>query len=185
MTKHIELNSEQDTIDLAHYIAPLVGPGSVITLYGDLGSGKTFFVKALGAFLGVPDEIDSPSFVIFKEYHCGRFPLYHLDLYRLKHEDELLDLGLLDMLESGITVIEWPQLAEKLLHLTGCNQRIQYKERSQATLVRNRIGSPARASKEIGFDAEIDLDTGLRALIEWRADHKASVESRRAKARAE
>lgn len=115
MTKHIELNSEQDTIDLAHYIAPLVGPGSVITLYGDLGSGKTFFVKALGAFLGVPDEIDSPSFVIFKEYHCGRFPLYHLDLYRLKHEDELLDLGLLDMLESGITVIEWPQLAEKLL----------------------------------------------------------------------
>ena len=115
MTKHIELNSEQDTIDLAHYIAPLVGPGSVITLYGDLGSGKTFFVKALGAFLGVPDEIDSPSFVIFKEYHCGRFPLYHLDLYRLKHEDELLDLGLLDMLEGGITVIEWPQLAEKLL----------------------------------------------------------------------
>lgn len=115
MTKHIELNSEQDTIDLAHYIAPLLVPGSVITLYGDLGSGKTFFVKALGAFLGVPDEIDSPSFVIFKEYHCGRFPLYHLDLYRLKHEDELLDLGLLDMLESGITVIEWPQLAEKLL----------------------------------------------------------------------
>jgi tRNA threonylcarbamoyl adenosine modification protein YjeE len=115
MTKHIELNSEQDTIDLAHYIAPLLVPGSVITLYGDLGSGKTFFVKALGAFLGVPDEIDSPSFVIFKEYHCGRFPLYHLDLYRLKHEDELLDLGLLDMLEGGITVIEWPQLAEKLL----------------------------------------------------------------------
>jgi len=115
MTKHIELNSEQDTIDLAHYIAPLLVPGSVISLYGDLGSGKTFFVKALGAFLGVPDEIDSPSFVIFKEYHCGRFPLYHLDLYRLKHEDELLDLGLLDMLEGGITVIEWPQLAEKLL----------------------------------------------------------------------
>jgi len=115
MTKHIDLNSEQDTIDLAHYIAPLLGPGSVVTLYGDLGSGKTFFVKALGAFLGIGDEIDSPSFVIFKEYHCGRFPFYHLDLYRLKSEDELLDLGLLDMLESGVTVIEWPQLAENFL----------------------------------------------------------------------
>ncbi|HPF09675.1 MAG: tRNA (adenosine(37)-N6)-threonylcarbamoyltransferase complex ATPase subunit type 1 TsaE [Candidatus Cloacimonetes bacterium] len=115
MTKRIDLNTEQDTIDLAHYIAPLLGPGSVLTLYGDLGSGKTFFVKALGAFLGVQEEIDSPSFVIFKEYHCGRFPLYHLDLYRLKSEDELLDLGLFDMLESGITVIEWPELAESFL----------------------------------------------------------------------
>jgi tRNA threonylcarbamoyladenosine biosynthesis protein TsaE len=115
MTKRIDLHSEQNTIDLAHYIAPLLGPGSVIALYGDLGSGKTFFVKALGAFLGIGEEIDSPSFVLFKEYHCGRFPLYHLDLYRLKSEDELLDLGLLDMLESGITVIEWPRLAENIL----------------------------------------------------------------------
>lgn len=115
MTKRIDLHSEQDTIDLAHYIAPLLGPGSVLTLYGDLGSGKTFFVKALGAFLGIGEEIDSPSFVIFKEYHCGRFPLYHLDLYRLKDEGELLDLGLFDMLESGITVIEWPELAENIL----------------------------------------------------------------------
>lgn len=115
MTKRIELHSEQDTIDLAHYIAPLLGPGSVITLYGDLGSGKTFFVKALGAFLGISEGIDSPSFVIFKEYHCGRFPLYHLDLYRLKNEDELLDLGLLDMLETGITVVEWPELTENFL----------------------------------------------------------------------
>lgn len=113
--KRIELNSEKDTLDLAHYVAPLVGPGSVITLQGELGTGKTFFVKALGSFLGVPDEMDSPSFVIFKEYHCGRFPLYHLDLYRLKSEDELLDLGLLDMLESGITIIEWPEIARDFL----------------------------------------------------------------------
>lgn len=74
------------------------------------------------------------------------------------------------------------ELAERLLHLTGSNQPIQYKERSQATLVRNRIGSPARAKKEIGFEAEIGLDQGLRALIEWRATHKAGVERRRAKA---
>lgn len=74
------------------------------------------------------------------------------------------------------------ELAEMLLQLTGSNQPIQYKERSQATLVRNRIGSPDRARDEIGFQAQIDLAEGLRKLIEWRASHKAGVERRRAKA---
>lgn len=71
------------------------------------------------------------------------------------------------------------ELAEKLLNLTGCNKDIQYAPRSQATLVKNRIGSPVKASREIGFSADIDLDEGLRRLIEWRADHKAEVETRR------
>lgn len=75
------------------------------------------------------------------------------------------------------------ELAEMLLNLTGSNQPIQYKERSQATLVRNRIGSPVRAEKEIGFKAGIPLLDGLRALIEWRASHKEEVEARRAAAR--
>ncbi len=74
------------------------------------------------------------------------------------------------------------EVAEKLLHLTGSNQPIKYAPRSQATLVRNRIGSPVRARKEIGFDAEIGLDEGLRRLIDWRRGHIAQVESRRAKA---
>lgn len=72
------------------------------------------------------------------------------------------------------------ELAEKLLDLTGCNQPIQYKERSQATLVRNRIGSPVLASQEIGFTAKTNLDEGLKSLIEWRASHKAEVAARRA-----
>jgi UDP-glucose 4-epimerase len=71
------------------------------------------------------------------------------------------------------------ELAEKLLNLTGCNKDIQYAPRSQATLVKNRIGSPLKASREIGFTADIDLDEGLRRLIEWRAAHKAEVETRR------
>jgi UDP-glucose 4-epimerase len=71
------------------------------------------------------------------------------------------------------------ELAEKLLNLTGCNKEIQYAPRSQATLVKNRIGSPVKASKEINFTADIDLDEGLRRLIEWRAAHKAEVEARR------
>jgi len=72
------------------------------------------------------------------------------------------------------------ELAERLLNLTGCNEEIRYMPRSQATLVRNRIGDPRRASQEIGFDAEISLDDGLRALIDWRSKHKAEVDARRA-----
>lgn len=71
------------------------------------------------------------------------------------------------------------ELAEKLLNLTGCNKEIQYAPRSQATLVKNRIGSPLKASSEIGFNADLDLDEGLRRLIDWRAAHKADVETRR------
>lgn len=75
------------------------------------------------------------------------------------------------------------EIAEKLLRLTGSNQSINYAPRSAATLVRNRIGDPAKASREIDFTACIDLDEGLQRLIEWRADHKEAVEQRRAKSR--
>jgi len=71
------------------------------------------------------------------------------------------------------------ELAEMLIELTGCKYPIKYAPRSQATLVRNRIGSPKRASEEIGFTANLDLMDGLKQLIEWRANHKAEVEARR------
>jgi UDP-glucose 4-epimerase len=74
------------------------------------------------------------------------------------------------------------ELAELLLQITGCKQPIKYAPRSQATLVRNRIGSPKLAREEIGFDAKVDLREGLRRLIEWRAQHKSEVEARRRKA---
>lgn len=71
------------------------------------------------------------------------------------------------------------ELAEMLVELTGCQKPINYAPRSQATLVRNRVGCPKRASKDIGFDAQLDLIEGLKRLIEWRKNHKAEVESRR------
>ena len=74
------------------------------------------------------------------------------------------------------------ELAEQLIVLTGSNQPVQYAPRSTATLVRNRIGDPAKASREINFTAEIELREGLEKLIAWRAAHKAEVEARRAAA---
>jgi UDP-glucose 4-epimerase len=74
------------------------------------------------------------------------------------------------------------ELAEMLVGLTGSNQPIKYAPRSQATLVRNRIGCPKRAKAEIGFSAQIELREGLRRLIDWRGTHKAEVAARRQKA---
>lgn len=71
------------------------------------------------------------------------------------------------------------ELAELLLEITGCQKTIKFAPRSQATLVRNRVGSPKLASAEIGFNARLDLREGLKQLIEWRATHKAEVEARR------
>jgi len=71
------------------------------------------------------------------------------------------------------------ELAEMLIELTGCDKPIQYAPRSQATLVRNRIGDPKRASEEIGFTAKTDLREGLQRLIDWRASHIAEVKARR------
>ena len=71
------------------------------------------------------------------------------------------------------------QLAELLLEITGCSRAVQYAPRSQATLVRNRVGSPKKARAEIGFNATLDLREGLKRLIEWRATHKAEVAARR------
>lgn len=71
------------------------------------------------------------------------------------------------------------ELAGMLIELTGCAKPIKYAPRSQATLVRNRIGCPERATAEIGFTAKVELQEGLRRLIDWRANHRAEVESRR------
>lgn len=74
------------------------------------------------------------------------------------------------------------EIAERLLMLTGSNQQIRYAPRSQATLVRNRIGSPVKAAKEINFNADIDLSDGLDRLIKWRNEHKEAVRQRRSRA---
>ena len=71
------------------------------------------------------------------------------------------------------------ELAEMLLKITGSDEAINFAPRSQATLVRNRVGSPKKASQEIGFTATLDLIEGLKRLIDWRNNHKAEVESRR------
>jgi tRNA threonylcarbamoyladenosine biosynthesis protein TsaE len=100
--------SPSDTIALGRSFAAARKVGDVIGLEGDLGAGKTQWVKGLLAGLGSDEEATSPTFTLLHEYRAGRLPVYHFDFYRIQHRDELDALGLNDYLEGdGVTVIEW------------------------------------------------------------------------------
>jgi tRNA threonylcarbamoyladenosine biosynthesis protein TsaE len=128
MTRVYQLNSEQDTKELAEKIAPLLKKGDVLTLYGDLGSGKTFFTKYLGVAIGVKEIISSPTFVLLNIYQAESLKLYHLDLYRINDYEDVWSLGLEELFEEGITVIEWPLLAEPILPKERRQFTINYKK---------------------------------------------------------
>ena len=102
-------HSEFETAAVGREIAADLRAGDVVLLAGELGAGKTAFVRGLAEGLGIdPAEVTSPTFTLIQEYAGGRVPLYHVDLYRLK-SIEVEDLGLDDLtMEGGVTAIEWP-----------------------------------------------------------------------------
>jgi tRNA threonylcarbamoyladenosine biosynthesis protein TsaE len=101
--------SEGETLDVARALARRLVPGSVVLLEGDLGAGKTTFVRGLAAGLGLdPDEVSSPTFALIHEYRDGTLPLFHVDLYRLEGR-AAEELGLEELQTAGgVLAIEWP-----------------------------------------------------------------------------
>jgi tRNA threonylcarbamoyladenosine biosynthesis protein TsaE len=116
--------SEAETFELARKTAAAFKGNEVILLVGELGAGKTVFAKGLASGAGVADtdRVSSPSFTLVNVYE-GRHRVFHIDLYRLEREAEILDLGWEDMLGEGIVIVEW---AEKLTFpLAGIRVRIE------------------------------------------------------------
>ncbi len=107
--------SPQQTAAFARRLATTLSPGSVLALYGDLGSGKTCFVRGLADALNVPGPVTSPTYTLIHEYDSTP-PLYHMDLYRIGDVDSIYALGMDEYFEGGgITVIEWADRVESLL----------------------------------------------------------------------
>ena len=104
--------NENETIDLGYKLGKLLSKGSFIALKGDLAGGKTTFTKGIGKALNVKQIINSPTFTILKIYN-GDLTLYHIDAYRLENND--YDLGLDELTDEGIMVVEWPEYYENYL----------------------------------------------------------------------
>jgi len=113
----IHSKSTSETMQIGKSIGSLLLPGDVVALVGELGTGKTQFIKglAVGVGIGKPTYISSPSFTLINEYK-GKIPFYHIDLFRLRAEKEAEDLGLEEYFQSGgITAIEWADRIPSLL----------------------------------------------------------------------
>ena len=110
-------HSAEQTINFGYDFGRQLSPGSIVCLFGDLGSGKTTFIKGLASSVADVDiqQVCSPTFVYLNIYQ-GRKTVYHFDLYRLKNADEFLSMGFDDMLfTDGICCIEWSERIESLL----------------------------------------------------------------------
>ena len=109
-------NTPEETEALGARLARALEPGAVVAFTGDLGAGKTAFVRGLARGLGVQDRVTSPTFTVVNEYEGGRLPLFHFDLYRLGSADELFDIGWEDYLaRGGVCAVEWSERMEELL----------------------------------------------------------------------
>jgi len=125
----IRINSKDidDTIKLGENISKFLFSGSVVTLVGDLGAGKTILTKGIAKGLNVKEIVNSPTFNILKCYFSGLLPFYHIDAYRLEDsKDENKNIGLDEVIEGdGVCVIEWPKYISELISVPTLNIEIK------------------------------------------------------------
>ena len=111
-----ETYSAEETRALGRKIGETALPGDVYTLVGDLGVGKTVFTQGIAEGLGITEPVSSPTFTIVQEYHTGRMPFYHFDVYRIGCVEEMDEIGFDDYVYGeGLTMIEWANLIEEIL----------------------------------------------------------------------
>lgn len=124
MKKHVVTNSPKETIEYAKKLAKSLSPGTVLCLEGQLGSGKTTFIKGLAEGLGLkhPEQVKSPTFVLMHIYK-SKIPLYHFDCYRLDSLEELENIGFVDFVNDpqAISCVEWAGKAGDLIPEGACH----------------------------------------------------------------
>ena len=112
----IKIQHIEEIREAARQFVNHIGDRRVFAFYGEMGAGKTTFIKAICEELGVEDVITSPTFAIVNEYTSSDGPIYHFDIYRIKKLEEVYDMGFEDYFYSGaLCFIEWPELIEEVL----------------------------------------------------------------------
>ncbi len=127
-----ELKDEQATIAVANTFAQVCEPPLTLYFQGPLGAGKTTFIRAFLRALGVEGKIKSPSYAIVEPYHLADFDIYHLDLYRLAHVDELEMIGIREYFSPrSICCIEWPEHGKGVLPTPDMDFILEYQEQGR------------------------------------------------------
>ena len=173
--------SEENTMFVAGLFATAIGAGGVIYLEGDLGAGKTTFVRGFMRGLGFLDAVKSPTFTLVEPYELGRGQVYHFDLYRLGHPEELEYLGVDDYFnENALCLIEWPEKGSG--YLPDCDILLSIEpvlleplalEQSSAQLLSKQLSSEQLSSEQQTkmnnndarqYTFEAKTETGRQAL---------------------
>lgn len=146
MEQRVTTQSAEETEAVAATLAAALRPGDIVALHGDLGAGKTCFIRGLARGLGVTRTVHSPTFTLINEYP-GRLTLYHMDLYRIRNADEALDFGLDDYLfGDGVCAIEWAERIARLL--PPATIRVSLVPGGPADERRIEIAAPGRTPRE-------------------------------------
>lgn len=135
--------SAEDTRELAAQLATVAVPGDVILLAGDLGAGKTTFAQGFARALDIDEPVVSPTFTLVRSYR-GRVKLLHADVYRLDHLQEIVDLGLAELVDDDtVALVEWGDVAEPVLPADFLEIRIGYSdgEDDERTFTTRAVGS--------------------------------------------
>ena len=124
----VETKNEEETMAVGEKLAKTVGKGVVFTMIGDLGAGKTHFVKGFAKGLGCNQLVTSPTFTLLNVYEGGKYPIYHFDMYRLSSLEEAQELGFNEYFDlvnlDGIVFVEWPEKVEGLIKCQHIEIRI-------------------------------------------------------------
>ena len=121
-----ETFSEKETRELGEKLGRLAAPGSIYTLTGDLGTGKTVFTQGFARGLGITEHVNSPTFTIVQEYDGGRLPFYYFHVYRIVDIEEMDEIGYEDYFYGeGVCLIEWAELIAELLPVHRTAVRIE------------------------------------------------------------
>ncbi|MBQ2049908.1 MAG: tRNA (adenosine(37)-N6)-threonylcarbamoyltransferase complex ATPase subunit type 1 TsaE [Spirochaetales bacterium] len=135
MDKTFTIRTAEDMEALGRSIGEKCTPGTVISLRGSLGAGKTVFAKGVARSLGIDEAIVSPTFTLVQEYQ-GRLPMYHMDLYRITSEDDFQMIGGEDMLYSdGVTLVEWSEIINDTLPVGTLFVQITVNDDQSRTVV--------------------------------------------------
>lgn len=137
---------------LARSLSKFVKEGDVIALIGDLGTGKTTFTQTFARYLGVLENLKSPTFNYVLEYYSGSLPLYHFDVYRLLEAEEIYEIGFEDYLNNkGVLIIEWADIIESELPREYIEIKFKYNDEKSREVEINYVGNDQKGKEMLTY----------------------------------